>query len=139
MTSPQKLASLLDLSLVGRHQTAALLATIIDFATMIALVEAANVSPPAATLASAFVGGLANFVVSRVWAFRGRHEGTVRAQAARYAFVSLGGALLNAALLAAILRLFVVPYPAARGLIAILVSILYTYPLHARVVFRLAA
>lgn len=139
MTSPKRLASLFDLSLVGRHQAAGFLATIIDFATMIGLVEAANVSPPAATLASAFVGGVGNFVVSRVWAFRGRHEGTVRGQAARYAFVSLGGALLNAALLAVVLRLFVVPYAAARGVIAVLVSVLYTYPLHARVVFRLAA
>lgn len=136
MTPPRARASLLDASLLGRHQVAAALATATDFCAMIALVELVHRSPPVATVASAVLGGAVNFTLSRAWAYRDRHEGTFSAQASRYAVVSLGGALLNAGLLAMVLATVEAPYPAARVVAAVAVSVLYTYPLHTRVVFR---
>lgn len=122
--------------LLGRHQVAALIGTSADFLAMIALVEVAKLAPPGATVLSAMAGGLVNFSVSRAWAFRKRHRGTMTSQAARYAMVSLGGALLNGLLLAAVLAAASLPYLFARIGVAALVSVLYTYPLHTRVVFR---
>lgn len=129
-------APVTDLRLLGRHQIAAAIATSADFATMVAIVELAGVPPPLATLPSAIAGGLVNLTVARAWSFRQRHRGTIGTQAVRYATVSLGGALVNAAFLAALLNVADVPYPAARAAVAIVVSLLYTYPLHTRFVFR---
>jgi putative flippase GtrA len=132
------LARLADGRLLARHQLAAALATCADFAAMVTLVELAGQAPPVATVLSAITGGLVNFSLSRGWAFRGRHAGTFGSQAKRYAAVSLGGALLNGALLALVLKLIAVPYPIARGGVAFVIGILYTYPMHTRVVFRVA-
>lgn len=135
MTTGRARSPFVDLGLLGRHQAAAFVATAVDFAAMIALVEAAGLAPPLATIFSAILGGITNFAVSRTWAFRGRHAGAVHGQAARYAVVSLGGALLNGALVA---LAWFVPYVIARAFVSIAVSILYTYPLHTRFVFRVA-
>jgi putative flippase GtrA len=125
--------SFFDLALLGRHQVAAFAATVVDFTAMIAFVELLGLAPPLATIASAILGGISNFTLSRTWAYRDRHDGTLHGQAVRYAFVSLGGALLNGALVA---LLPFVPYVLARVSVSLLVSVLYTYPLHTRVVFK---
>ncbi|MBX3208683.1 MAG: GtrA family protein [Labilithrix sp.] len=129
-------AALLDVRLLGRHQLAAVVATLVDFASMIALVELAGAAPAYATLLSATAGGVTNFFLGRTWAFRERHRGTLAAQAARYALACAGGALLNASLLGATLALAAAPYVVARVVVSILVSIAYTYPMHTRFVFR---
>lgn len=129
-------ARLLDLQLLGRHQLAAAIATLVDFLSMIALVELAGVAPPYATLLSAMVGGITNFTIGRTWAFRDRHRGSVGSQAARYAVVCAGGALLNASVLGAVLAIAEPPYVVARAVVSVLVSLVYTYPLHARFVYR---
>lgn len=129
-------ARLADPRLVARHQLAAAIATSADFAAMVMLVEVTHLSPPVATVLSAITGGIVNFSLSRLWAFRRRHTGTFGSQAKRYAAVSLGGALLNGALLAVVLRAIDVPYPIARAGVAFALGLLYTYPMHTRVVFR---
>ena len=125
--------SFFDLALLGRHQVAAFAATVVDFTAMIAFVELVGLAPPLATIFSAILGGISNFTLSRGWAYRDRHEGAMPGQAFRYAVVSLGGALLNGALVA---LFFFVPYVVARVGASLLVSVLYTYPLHTRFVFR---
>lgn len=133
------MTSLIDLRLFGRHQIAGAVATLVDFGAMVALVELLQVPPPVGTLLSAITGGLTNFVLGRQWAFREKHRGSLASQATRYAVVCAGGALLNASFLAAVLALASLPYVVARAAVAILASVLYTYPMHARFVFRAAA
>lgn len=125
--------SFFDLALLGRHQIAAFAATVVDFTAMIAFVELFGTRPPLATILSAILGGVSNFALSRAWAFRGRHDGAAHGQAFRYGVVSLGGALLNGALVAIFAF---VPYVLARVVASLVVSLLYTYPLHTRFVFR---
>lgn len=132
-------AALLDGRLVARHQIAAAIGTGADFSTMILLVELLFFPPPVAAVFSALVGGVVNFGLSRVWAFRQRHGGTLGSQALRYAVVSSCGALLNGVFLALVLRVVDVPYPLARAAVAIAIGLLYTYPLHTRLVFRVEA
>ena len=134
--APRSSARLFDVRLLGRHQLAAAFATLVDFATMVALVEVARVLPPTATLVSATVGGVANFTVGRLWAFRARHQGSMTSQGARYALVCAGGAFVNASLLGALLAVASWPYVVARIVVSVLVSLVYTYPLHTRFVFR---
>lgn len=129
-------ADLFDVALLGRHQVAAASATAVDYVVMVILVELASVAPPIATLLSATVGGMANFALARVWAFRSLHRGSMRDQAIRYAIACAGGALLNAGLLAAVLAIASPPYVIARAAVSVLVSIAYTYPMHARFVFQ---
>jgi putative flippase GtrA len=125
------------LRLFGKHQIAALVATGVDFGAMIALVELAHLAPPVATVGGAVCGGVTNFAIGRTWAFRGVHRGSLHGQAARYAAVSFGGALLNGALVAVVLAVAAaMPYVAARMLVAALVSVAYSFPMHSRVVFR---
>jgi putative flippase GtrA len=126
------------LRLFGKHQVAALAATGVDFGVMILLVELAHVAPPLATVGGAFCGGVTNFAIGRTWAFRDVHTGSLPGQAARYFAVSIGGALLNGALVAIVLGALAapVPYVVVRILVAALVSVAYTFPLHALVVFR---
>ncbi len=121
--------------LLGRHQLAAALATAVDFGLMTALVALAHVPPPAAAFASALAGGVVNFSLSRGWAFRGLHGRSLRSQALRYVVVCVLGALANASLLALVLRVSPLPYLPARALVAVLVSLFYTYPAHVRFVF----
>ena len=132
-------ARLLDAGLLGRHQLAAGLATLVDFAVMIALVELVHTAPPLATLISTAIGGATNFTLGRAWAFRARHRGSLASQALRYALVCAGGALLNASLLGMLLESAAMPYVVARVAVSVLVSVAYTYPMHTRLVFRVAS
>jgi putative flippase GtrA len=128
-------AATFDFALLVRHQAAAFAGTVVDFGMMIALVELTGAPPPIATFASALVGGFTNFLVSRMWAFRDLHDGPLHVQAARYTAVSLGGAVLNALVLAIVLYAPFAYLP-ARIAVSIAVSLFYTYPLHTRFVFR---
>lgn len=127
----------LNVRLLGKHQAAALFATVVDFASMIALVEFAHLKPAHATFVSAIVGGVANFAASRFWAYRSLHVGSVHAQAFRYALVSLGSAALNAFFVGLALHFVRAPYVLVRAVVAIFVSVFYNYWMHARFVFRL--
>jgi putative flippase GtrA len=132
-------ARLLDVRLLGKHQLAALFATAVDFAIMIALVQLAGLPPPLAAFAGAACGGVTNFTLGRAWAFRGVHTGTLGAQAARYAVVSLGGALLNAATLALMLEVSPFPYMLARIAVSGAVSVAYAFPMQTLTAFRARA
>ena len=125
--------------LLVRHQIAAGIGTAADFGAMIALVELLAFAPPVATVISALTGGIVNFTTSRLWAFRRMQHGTLASQAMRYALSSAAGALLNALLLSLVLRMFHdAPYTVARAAVALVVSLAYTYPVHTRLVFRVA-
>src|ERR1700722_1196213 len=79
---------------LGRHQLGSAVATALDFATMIVLVERFGVSPMAGTAVGASIGAVTSFLLGRVWIFR-RHAGHWAFQAARYAMVSAASAALN--------------------------------------------
>jgi putative flippase GtrA len=123
---------------LGRHQLGAIAATAVDFGAMIALVEGATASPVLATAIGATSGGVTNFLLGRAWIFR-RHSGHWATQAARYAFVSAASAGLNTLgehLAHDLARLH---YLLARVLVALVVSLLWNFPMQRWFVFREAA
>ena len=120
---------------LGRHQIGAIAATVVDFATMIALVEGARLSPEAATPIGAIVGAVTNFTLGRAWIFRG-HTGHWASQASRYALVSAASAgwnTLGEQLLHGMAHL---QYVAARALVSFAVSLLWSFPMQRGFVFR---
>jgi putative flippase GtrA len=123
---------------LGRHQLGAVTATAVDFAAMIALVEALGVSPVVATAAGATLGAVTNFVLGRVWIFR-RHVGHWAAQAARYAVVSAAGAGLNAFGEHVAHDVAGLQYVVGRVFVSVGVSLLWSFPMQRRFVFREAA
>jgi len=118
-----------------RFHVASLVATGVDFGTMIASVQLLKLNPVIGTAAGAFLGAITNFTLGRRWTYR-RADAPLAGQAFRYALVSGGSLLLNAAgeyLLAVRLGL---GYLLARVLVAATVSNLWNFPLQSLVVFK---
>ena len=120
---------------LGRHQVGAAMATLVDFATMISLVELLGVSPVVGTAIGAPMGAVTNFALGRAWIFRG-HSGHWLAQAIRYALVSGASAGWNTLGEQLVHGLGHVQYVLARALVSIAVSLLWNFPMQHRFVFR---
>jgi phosphatidylglycerophosphate synthase len=96
------------LSLLGgnvrapRVVIASVVATGTDYAVAHQLVGFGALSAPAATATGCLVGGVIAFTSSRYWAFRAA-RGALAGEAARYAFVSVTSAALNAGTVALLL------------------------------------
>jgi putative flippase GtrA len=118
-----------------RHQLGSIVASIVDFSTMIALVELLATPPTAATALGASMGGVTNFSLGRFWIFR-RHRGGIAGQGLRYALVSAASAMLNAGGEHLLHDLARVQYVAARFVVAATVSLVWNFPLQRRFVFR---
>ncbi len=121
-------------AVLARHQTGALIATAVDFSTMVACVQIAGVDPVPATSIGAACGAVTNFLVSRGWIFRAR-ESSAAAQAARYVLVSGASLLLNTAGQYVLHTRLGVQYVVARLVVAVLVSVAWNFPMHRAFVF----
>jgi putative flippase GtrA len=119
-----------------RHQAASIVATAVDFSTMIGLVEGLGISPALATALGASAGAVTNFSLNRAWTFlqQGAQQAAPSGQAIRYAMVSFASLLLNTAGEWLLVRAGS-PYIAGRVVVAVLVSVLWNFPLHRRFVF----
>jgi putative flippase GtrA len=127
-----------DVSALGtlwRHQLGAIAATVVDFTTMIVLVQVLGVSPVVGTALSAPCGGLSNFALGRAWIFR-RHVGSAPAQAFRYALVSAASAGWNTLGEHAMHDVARVQYVFARAIVAVAVSLLWNFPMQRYFVFQ---
>jgi putative flippase GtrA len=122
---------------LGKHQIAALIATAVDFAVMIALVELAGASPVLATAVGAACGAVTNFTLGRTAVFGATHD-RVHVQALRYAFVSGTSLGLNALGVHVLAIMLGTHYVAARLITSFFVSVLWNFPLQRHFVFRRA-
>ncbi len=126
------------LALLGRHQLGALVSTIVDFSTMIALVQLAHARPSIATVVGAAAGAVTNFTLGRYWIFDRRDTlgGRAPGQALRYALVSGASLALNAAGVWLLAERATLPYVIARTFVAVFVSLAWNFPMHRRFVFQ---
>jgi putative flippase GtrA len=118
-----------------RSQIASLTATLVDFSSLIFLVEIGHVWYVAATATGAFLGALINFILGRHWSFVANDE-AVRGQAIRYAAVSAVSLLLNSLGVYLLTDYLKIHYVISKVIIAFLVGILFNFPLHRSFVFR---
>jgi putative flippase GtrA len=119
---------------LGRHQVGAVVASVVDFGTMIFCVETLRMSPVAATGIGATVGGATNFALGRLWIFRPR-SGALSAQAARYALVAAASACWNALGEYLVHDRAHVGYVVARLLVAVVVGLLWNFTVQRSFVF----
>lgn len=119
---------------LGRSQVAALSATVIDFATMICLIEFAGVWYVAATATGAFVGAVVNFFLGRHWSFTAGHQ-PIHGQFVRYAVVSVMSLALNTLGVYLLTDYVNFHYAVSRAITAVSVALLFNFPLHRRFVF----
>jgi putative flippase GtrA len=120
---------------LGRSQIASLTATIVDFCTLIFLVEIGRIWYVAATATGALLGAIVNFVLARHWTFEADHE-SIRWQAIRYAAVSAASLVLNSLGVYFLTDYMGMHYAISKAATAFLVGVLFNFPLHRRFVFR---
>jgi putative flippase GtrA len=118
-----------------RSQIASLTATLVDFSSLIFLVEIGHVWYVAATATGAFLGAIVNFILGRHWTFEADHD-SVRGQAIRYAVVSAVSLVLNSSGVYLLTEYLGIHYAISKAITAFLVGILFNFPLHRRFVFR---
>ena len=121
----------------GKHQIASIVATVIDYCIMIAMVSIVGLTPVEGTVIGATCGAIANFSLGRHFTFQATSE-RPEGQVVRYVLVSaasLGWNALGEHLLAEVVGL---QYVIARLITGTLVSFVWNYPMHRYFVFRRA-
>jgi putative flippase GtrA len=114
-----------------RAGAAGICATAVDLATLTLLVSGFHLSPHVANVPALVMGGLANFVGNRHFAFRSSHESLPK-QALGYTVVEIVALALNGWLFELALRLFphaTHAYWALRLATSHMVFLLWSYPL----------
>ncbi|HUK41668.1 MAG TPA: GtrA family protein [Candidatus Acidoferrales bacterium] len=117
-----------------RSQLASLTATIVDFASLIFLVEVAGVWYVTATAVAAFLGALVNFALGRHWTFEATEQ-AVRGQMLRYVLISVLSLILNSAGVYLLTDHFGIYYMLSKVITAFSVGVLFNFPLHRYFVF----
>jgi putative flippase GtrA len=118
-----------------RTGTAGALAAVADVLTLIALVDGAGLRPGPAAFLAASIGAVFGFTLSKYWAFRD-YSALDRRQVSRYAMVSLFNAALVAFAVHMLADVVGVQYLWAKGVSAVLVFAVWSYPAQSRIVFR---
>jgi putative flippase GtrA len=111
-----------------RHHTTALLSTVVDYSSMVSLVEFAGMGPVPATALGALGGAITNFTVNRRFTYRAASV-AVKAQLWRFVLVSAFSLGLNTGgewLFHDVLRL---QYFGARVISSLIVSNGWNYPM----------
>ena len=117
----------------GRSQVTALLATAVDFGLLLILVEIVGLYYVGAVALAAAAGAVANYVANRMWAFES--IGAVPAEVGRYVAVSTASLGWNVLLVWAITEQLGIVYLYSKVIVAILVGVLWNYPMHKYWVF----
>ena len=119
---------------VVRVGVSGVVATGIDIAALVLLVEALGSHVTLAAFLAATLGGVSNFLINKYWAFRERSPIDLR-QVTVYSFVSLITAAFVAVAVHVLAVVMVLPYLWAKAIAALLVFVVWTYPAQSRLVF----
>mgnify|MGYP003951118347 CR=1 FL=1 len=118
-----------------RSQVASVLATAVDFLTLVVLVEVIGVWYVFSTAAGAFLGAVTHFTLGRHWSFKATDKG-VQGQMLRYGVVALGSLLLNTYGVYLLTDFIGFQYMVSKVITALSVGCFFNFPLHRHVVFR---
>ena len=113
------------------------IATAVDVLIMILLVEWSGLPVGIAAFLGAMSGAFANFTVSKYWAFRDTSRIDPR-QVATFAAVALCTGIMVATSVHVLATMVGVQYVLAKGISAVLVFLLWSYPAQAKLVFTRA-
>ncbi|HLU65305.1 MAG TPA: GtrA family protein [Kofleriaceae bacterium] len=110
------------------------IATAIDVGALVFLVEALSSHVTLAAFFAATLGGIANFLINKYWAFDDEAPLEIR-QITLYAMVSVVTAAFVAVAVHILAVLIGLPYLLAKAIAAALVFLCWTYPAQSRLVF----
>jgi putative flippase GtrA len=113
---------------------ASLLASVIDFLMTVLLVQWCNVPVVPAAVAGTVTGGVVNFLMGRHWVFQSGDDKAAR-QLGKYLLVWTGNLLLNTGGVYLLASCAGFHYAASKVVTALLVALLYNYPLQKNFVF----
>ncbi len=119
----------------SKAQVSALAATVVDFGTLVFLVELLHAAYPFGVATGAFAGAITNFFLNRHWSFQAVGS-PLRGQALRYVLVSAGSLVLNTLGVIFWTEALQLHYVQSKVLTAVLVGVLFNYPLHRDFVYR---
>jgi putative flippase GtrA len=120
----------------SRSSVTAVIATALDFLTLMGLVQLAGVDYRIATFVGTVVGAIANFWINRQWSFEAQ-DGRVEWQFARFIPVQVGSSVLHTLGVWALTAAGMV-YIASKVVVATLAFLVWTYPMNRWFVFRRA-
>jgi putative flippase GtrA len=123
-----------------KAQASSLIATGVDFTTVIVLSALTGAWTAGANIAGAVAGGIANFMINRQWVFN-REKGAFGGQALRYGITWVGNMLLNTAAMWTVLHftkwheeLEIVG--TLKMVVSLLIGFTYSYIMQKRFVFK---
>lgn len=119
----------------GRAQIASFAATAVDFGTLFFATEVLGIFYVLSTGLGALLGAITNFLLNRFWSFQATHV-SWGPQAYRYGCVSAGSLGLNMLGVYAFTAGIGLKYGLSKVLTALLVGLLFNFPLHRRYVFK---
>lgn len=118
-----------------KAQVSSLIATAIDFALTIFLVEVIYVFEIVAAALGTITGGVVNFLLGRNWVFKAGAQ-PVPKQAFRYVLVWIGNFFLNIAGMTFMVNLMHANYIFSKIFVSLLVGVFYNYLLQGKYVFK---
>lgn len=118
-----------------KAQAASLAATIVDFAVFILLTTVFNCWYLAASITGTISGGIANFLLGRVWVFEAR-EGRVPMQAFKYLLVWAGNLLLVTGGVFVVKEYLGLAPLTSKIIVSLIVGFTYNYMLQKKFVFK---
>ncbi|MCB9334580.1 MAG: GtrA family protein [Flavobacteriales bacterium] len=118
-----------------QYSAAAIIATMVDFFTLIVLTEFFDVWYVASTAIGALFGAMTNFLVCRYWAFA-NSSNNLSNQIFKYILVSTGSMCLNTLFVFLLTDLTNINYAISKTITAILVAVFYNFTLQKYFVFK---
>jgi putative flippase GtrA len=118
-----------------KAQIASIIATCVDFAVTILLVEVFYCWYVPGVAAGTIAGGITYFLMGRGWVFNAKHK-EIKPQIVKYILVWIVYLILSTGIVFAITHFYHIRYLVSKFCVAVLMSITYNYVLNRRFVFR---
>src|ERR1700733_4296572 len=115
-------------------QAASILGSIADYVTTIFLVEVLHCWYLAANLTGNIIGGIAQFILCRNWAFKASGN-RMKPQALKFILVFIGNLILSAAGVYLLTHYLGINYIISKTIISILLGVSYNYIMQKQFVF----
>jgi putative flippase GtrA len=122
-------------SLFFKFQTAAIIATLVDFTVTILLTEIAGINYLISTSTGSITGGIVNFLLGRKWVFKASYLPAGR-QLFRYLLTWVISILLNITFVIILTELVKFNYIISKIITAVLIGITFNFSMQKRFVFN---